>query len=102
MKDNRLWCYGLSEKGKFYGNEVYPIEEKWEAVEKGEELAKYEDLEAFYIGRVSKSNNVENIEKIEVEALNKQSRRLDVSRLNELADELGFYSSKKSTYFPKK
>ncbi|BDR83500.1 Uncharacterised protein [Clostridium tetani] len=39
MKDNRLWCYGLSEKGKFYGNEVYPIEEKWEAVEKGEELA---------------------------------------------------------------
>lgn len=66
-KDNRLWCYGLNRNGRFYGNEVYGLEERWEAVEKGKELAKYEGLEHFYIGRVGKNDNVEDIEKIGVE-----------------------------------
>jgi len=70
IKAMRLWCYGLSEKGKYYGNEVYPLEERWEAVEKGEELARYEGLTQCYIGRVGDDGeSVEDIEKIEVKPL---------------------------------
>lgn len=65
-KDNRLWCYGLSESGKFYGNEIYPLEEKWEAIEKGEELAKHEGLNFLYVGRVGENENIEDVEKIEI------------------------------------
>ena len=66
MIDKRLWAYGLSKTGKFYGNETYPLEEKWEAMEKGEELAKYEGRQFYYIGRADDSNEVMDIEKIKV------------------------------------
>ena len=64
MKDERLWCYGLSKSGKFYGNEPFTMEERWEAMEKGNELAQYEDAPYFYIGRVN-GEEIEDVEEIE-------------------------------------
>ncbi|KAB3535654.1 hypothetical protein F8154_05850 [Alkaliphilus pronyensis] len=60
FKENRKWCYGLNEKGKFCDS----LDEKCEAIEKGIELAKLEGVDSFYIGRVGKEF-AEDIEKIE-------------------------------------
>lgn len=76
-----LWCYGLSESGKWYGNEVYNLEERWEAVEKGEELARHEGLSHFCIGIVC-GEDVTDIKKIAVRQLPTEDERMDVSELN--------------------
>lgn len=60
--ENRKWCYGLSEKGKFHDS----LDERWEALEKGMELARHEGVDSFYIGRVGKEFP-EDIEKIKKE-----------------------------------
>lgn len=66
MEDNRKWCYGLNEHGKWYDGAPYVLDEKWEAIEKGEELAKYEGLNSFYVGKIGENGEIEEIEKLEV------------------------------------
>lgn len=77
---SKLWCYGMSEKGKFHD----ALDEKWEAIEQGEEMARYEGLTHFFVGIIN-GENVVDIERIEVKKIqteDEEPERMDVSELN--------------------